>query len=94
MGGLGRVGAGRVRDEVAYGRVSATDGRNTGGAGDALLAGVIAAGGGGVPALAEGRAWASAAVGAVGTAGARVSLDDRRAVVVSQCVPRDLPVGE
>ncbi|MCY3586871.1 MAG: hexose kinase [Acidimicrobiaceae bacterium] len=91
---LGRFGAVLVSDEVSYGTVSATDVRNTVGAGDALLAGFIAAGGRGVPALAEGLAWASAAVRSVGTAGARVSLDDRRAVVVSQCVPRDLPVGE
>ena len=91
---LGRFGAVLVSDETAYGTVAVTDVRNTVGAGDALLAGFIAAGGRGAAALAEGLAWASAAVRSVGTAGPRVSLDDRRAVVVSQCVPRDLPVGE
>ena len=91
---LGRFGALLVSDETAYGTVTVTDVRNTVGAGDALLAGFVAAGGRGAAALAEGLAWASAAVRSVGTAGPRVSLDDRRAVVVAQCVPRDLPVGE
>lgn len=91
---LGRFGAVLVGDETAYGTVAVTDVRNTVGAGDALLAGFVAAGGRGAAALAEGLAWASAAVRSVGTAGPRVSLDDRRAVAVSQCVPRDLPVGE
>lgn len=91
---LGRFGAVLVSDEVAYGTVSVTDVRNTVGAGDALLAGFIAAGGRGAAALAEGLAWASAAVRSAGTAGPRVSVEDRRAVAVSPCVPRDLPTGE
>lgn len=91
---LGRFGAVLVSDEISYGTVSATDVRNTVGAGDALLAGFIAAGGRGSMALAEGLAWARAAVRSVGTAGARVSDDDRRAVAVSSCVPRESPVGE
>ena len=91
---LGRFGAVLVSDEIAYGTVSVNDVRNTVGAGDALLAGFVAAGGRGAAALAEGLAWAGAAVRSVGTAGARVSLEDRRAVAVSQCVPRHLPVGE
>ncbi|WP_420437818.1 1-phosphofructokinase family hexose kinase [Candidatus Poriferisodalis sp.] len=91
---LGRFGAVLVSDEICYGTISVTDVRNTVGAGDALLAGFIAAGGQGSEALAEGLAWASAAVRSMGTAGTRVSLDDRRAVAVSPCVPRDLPVGE
>lgn len=91
---LGRFGAVLVSDEIACGTVSVTDVRNTVGAGDALLAGFVAAGGRGAAALAEGLAWAGAAVRSVGTAGARVSLEDRRAVAVSQCVPRHLPVGE
>ncbi|WP_419837454.1 1-phosphofructokinase family hexose kinase [Candidatus Poriferisodalis sp.] len=91
---LGRFGAVLVSDEISYGTVSVTDVRNTVGAGDALLAGFIAAGGRGSAALAEGLAWASAAVRSVGTAGTRVSLDDRRAVAVSPCVPRELPVEE
>lgn len=89
---LGRFGAVLVSDEIAYGTVSAIDVRNTVGAGDALLAGFIAAGGRAADALAEGLAWASAAVRSVGTAGVRVSLEDRRAVAVSPCVPRDVPV--
>ena len=89
---LGRFGAVLVSDEIAYGTVSVTDVRNTVGAGDALLAGFIAAGGRGATALAEGLAWAGAAVRSVGTAGARVSGEDRRAVAVSQCVPRRLTV--
>ena len=91
---LGRFGAVLVSDGVCYGTVTATDVRNTVGAGDALLAGFIAAGGAGTEALREGLAWASAAVRSVGTAGARVSDDDRRAVAIAQCVPRDLPVGQ
>ena len=91
---LGRFGAVLVSDEISYGTVSVTDVRNTVGAGDALLAGFIAAGGRGPTALGEGLAWAAAAVRSVGTAGTRVSLDDRRAVAVSPCVPRDLPVRE
>ena len=89
---LGRFGAVLVSDEIAYGTVSVTDVRNTVGAGDALLAGFVAAGGCGAAALAEGLAWAGAAVRSVGTAGARVSREDRRAVVMSQCVPRRSPV--
>ncbi|WP_419944208.1 1-phosphofructokinase family hexose kinase [Candidatus Poriferisodalis sp.] len=91
---LGRFGAVLVGDELAYGTVSVADVRNTVGAGDALLAGFIAAGGRGSAALAEGLAWAGAAVRSVGTAGACVSLEDRQAVAVSQCVPQHLPVGE
>ena len=91
---LGRFGAVLVSDEISYGTISVADVRNTVGAGDALLAGFIAAGGRGPTALGEGLAWAAAAVRSVGTAGTRVSLDDRHAVAVSQCVPRDLPVEE
>lgn len=89
---LGRFGAVLVSDEISYGRVSVTDVRNTVGAGDALLAGFIAAGGRGASALAEGLAWARAAVRSAGTAGARVSVDDRRAVSITPCVPRHTPV--
>ena len=91
---LGRFGAVLVSDEISYGTASVTDVRNTVGAGDALLAGFIAAGGRGPAALGEGLAWAAAAVRSVGTAGTRVSLDDRRAVAVSPCVPRELAVEE
>ena len=90
---LGRFGAVLVSDEICYGTISVTDVRNTVGAGDALLAGFIAAGGLGSVALGEGLAWASAAVRSVGTAGARVGVADRGAVSISRCVPRDLPVG-
>lgn len=91
---LGRTGAVLVSDEIIYGLVAAPDVRNTVGAGDALLAGFIAAGGKGAAALAEGLAWARAAVRSVGTAGVRVGDDDRRAVRVTTCVPRDSAVGE
>lgn len=91
---LGRFGAVLVSDEIAYGTVFPTDVRNTVGAGDALLAGFIAAGGKGATALAEGLAWARAAVRSVGTAGVRASVDDRQTVAVSRCVPRNLPVQE
>lgn len=89
---LGRFGAVLVSDEIVYGTVSVTGVRNSVGAGDALLAGFIAAGARGAAALAEGLAWAGAAVRSVGTAGTRVSLEDRRAVAVSPCVPRHAPV--
>ena len=91
---LGQHGAVLVSDEISYGTVAAADVRNTVGAGDALLAGFIAAGGRGAAALAEGLAWSRTAVRSAATLGAPVGDDDRRAVAVSACVPRESPVGQ
>lgn len=91
---LGRSGAVLVGDEVGYGTVSSTAVRNTVGAGDALLAGFVSAGGGGVAALAEGLAWARAAIRSPATVAPAVGSGDRRAVALTAELPRDCPVGE
>ncbi len=86
---MGRLGAVLVADEVCYGVAPATDVRNTVGAGDALLAGFLSAGGRGPSALAEGLAWARAAVRSTDTLGEAVADHDRRAVQVTADPPRD-----
>ena len=86
---MGRVGAVLVADEVCYGVAPATEVRNTVGAGDALLAGFLSAGGRGTAALAEGLAWARAAVRSRDTLGEAVADHDRRAVQVTADPPRD-----
>lgn len=86
---MGRVGAVLVADDVCYGVAPATEVRNTVGAGDALLAGFLSAGGRGPVALAEGLAWARAAVRSTDTLGEAVADHDRRAVHVTADPPRD-----
>lgn len=86
---MGQLGAVLVADEVCYGVAPATDVRNTVGAGDALLAGFLSAGGRGPAALAEGLAWARAAVRSKDTLGEAVADHDRRAVQVTADPPRD-----
>ena len=86
---MGRVGAVLVADEVCYGVAPATDVRNTVGAGDALLAGFLSAGGRGPTALAEGLAWARAAVRSEDTLAEAVADHDRRTVQVTAAPPRD-----
>ena len=86
---MGRLGAVLVADEVCYGVAPATEVRNTVGAGDALLAGFLSAGGRGTAALAEGLAWARAAVRSRDTLGEAVADHDRRAVQVTADPPRD-----
>lgn len=91
---LGRGGALLVSEGICYGTAPATEVSNTVGAGDALLAGFVAAGGRGIMALAEGLAWASASIRSPGTVGAAVGDSDRREVVVTAELPRDCPVRE
>ncbi len=86
---MGRLGAVLVADDVCYGVAPATEVRNTVGAGDALLAGFLSAGGEGAEALAEGLAWARAAVRSTDTLGEAVARHDRRAVQVTTDPPRD-----
>ncbi len=86
---MGQLGAVLVADEVCYGVAPATEVRNTVGAGDALLGGFLSAGGGGPAALAEGLAWARAAVRSTDTLGDAVADHDRRAVQVTADPPRD-----
>ncbi len=86
---MGQLGAVLVADEVCYGVAPATEVRNTVGAGDALLGGFLSAGGRGPAALAEGLAWARAAVRSKDTLGEAVADHDRRAVQVTADPPRD-----
>ncbi|MCG5220067.1 1-phosphofructokinase [Streptosporangium sp. KLBMP 9127] len=65
---LGPDGAVLLQDErVSYGRCPVPEPRSTVGAGDAMLAGFLAAGARGESALVEGLAWATAAVGLPGS---------------------------
>ena len=86
---MGRLGAVLVADDVCYGVAPATEVRSTVGAGDALLGGFLSAGGRGPAALAEGLAWARAAVRSTDTLGEAVADHDRRAVQVTADPPRD-----
>ncbi|MEM7325022.1 MAG: hexose kinase [Actinomycetota bacterium] len=95
---LGEQGAILVGpDGVHHGRSAVETVRNTVGAGDALLAGYLAAVGDGHPprdALAEALAWANAAVTSPGTGAPPTTESDRRAVALHTTVERQLPVGE
>jgi 1-phosphofructokinase len=63
LASLGADGAVLVdEDGVTIGTAPVSEPRSTVGAGDALLAGFLAAGARGAPALAEGLAWGAAAV--------------------------------
>ncbi len=90
---LGRDGAVLVADEVCCGTVAGVEVRNTVGAGDALLAGFVSAGGRGAAALAEGLAWASAAIRSTDTLGQAVTDRDRRTVQLSADRCPDRRVG-
>ena len=90
---LGGAGALLVSDDVHYGTAAPEQVRNTVGAGDALLAGFVAAGGRGPAALAEGLAWARAAVASPETLGDAVADSDRRAARLAD-PPIDRCVGE
>ncbi|MCE2513218.1 MAG: 1-phosphofructokinase family hexose kinase [Acidimicrobiia bacterium] len=91
---MGWCGAVLVAEDVCYGPAPETDVRNLVGAGDALLAGFISAGGRGTAALAEGLAWARAAVRSMDTLGPAVTDSDRRAVQVTADPAQDWRVGE
>ncbi len=88
---LGADGAVLIEsDSVHYGHTETPEVANTVGAGDALLAGFLAAGGRGADSLREALAWAQAALRSVTTIGARVVASDRAAVKVQTKVPRGL----
>ncbi|GAA1285678.1 1-phosphofructokinase [Planotetraspora silvatica] len=81
---LGADGALLMEDDrVWYGRCPVEEPRSSVGAGDAMLAGFLAAGATGESALAEGLAWASAAVGLPGSRMPAPSDIDRSAVRIS-----------
>lgn len=80
---LGADGALLVSDEgVVSGECPVTEPRSTVGAGDALLAGYLAAGAKGAGSLAEGLAWAAAAVALPGSQMPQPTQIDRTAVRV------------
>ena len=91
---MGRRGAVLLAQDVCYGVAPTTEVRNTVGAGDALLAGFLSAGGRGDVALAEGLAWARAAVRSADTLAQAVTDSDRRAVHVPADQVQDWRVGE
>ena len=81
---LGAEGAVLVSDDgVLAGECPVAEPRSTVGAGDALLAGYLAAGARGPDALAEGLAWAAAAVALPGSSMPRTAQIDRSAVRVN-----------
>ncbi|RVX39737.1 1-phosphofructokinase [Nonomuraea polychroma] len=68
LASLGADGAVLVeQDSVWYGEATVTEPRSSVGAGDAMLAGFLAAGARGVPALLEALAWGAAAVSLTGS---------------------------
>jgi len=68
--------------------------RNTVGAGDALLAGFLAAGGVGRVALGEGLAWAHAAVSSASTTAPPVGAHDRTAVALTDAIEANSALKE
>ncbi|GII42240.1 1-phosphofructokinase [Planotetraspora phitsanulokensis] len=81
---LGADGALLMEDDrFWYGRCPVEEPRSSVGAGDAMLAGFLAAGASGEAALAEGLAWASAAVGLPGSRMPAPADIDRSAVRIS-----------
>jgi 1-phosphofructokinase len=86
---LGADGALYVdRDVASHAEARLDDVVNTVGAGDALLAGFVAAGGGNA-ALATGIAWSVAAVRSAGTRMCPVTAADRKAVIVHERLDRE-----
>jgi 1-phosphofructokinase len=74
-------------DQVWYGECPVEERRSSVGAGDAMLAGFLAAGARGTQALSEGLAWASAAVGLRGSRMPAPADIDRSAVRISSPDP-------
>ena len=92
---LGEMGALLVSDDGAFmGSAPVEAVRNTVGAGDALLAGFLAGGGVGATALAEGLAWAHAAVSSASTTAPAVGAANRAAVAMRETIEPDLFLGE
>jgi 1-phosphofructokinase len=92
---LGEAGALLVSDEGAVmGCAPVLAVRNTVGAGDALLAGFLAGGGVGPSALAEGLAWAHAAVSSASTTAPAVGAHNRAAVALLDPIGPDSSLKE
>ena len=91
---LGGSGAVLVDDRVSYGNSPANDVRNTVGAGDALLAGFLAAGAKGPDALRTALAWARTAVRSTDTVGPPCTDEDRAAVTITTDAPLEMSVGQ
>jgi 1-phosphofructokinase len=81
-------------DGAVHGVARAARPRSTVGAGDALLAGFLAAGGEGPQALAEGLAWGTAAVQLPGSQMPTPADLDRAAVHLNDTIDRGLALGE
>ena len=94
LASLGRNGALLVdADGAVHGSSTVIRPRSTVGAGDALLAGFLAAGGAGRQALAEGLAWGAAAVSLPGTQMPTPADLDRSAVSLHDHPDVDRPLG-
>jgi 1-phosphofructokinase len=92
---LGSDGALLVTADGAWhAQAGAVEPKSTIGAGDALLAGFISAGGHGPQALAEAVAWGTASVGAEGSRVPVITDRHRRAVVLSDELGRNSPLSE
>ena len=88
---LGPLGAIVTLDsQVLSGKVSIESVRNTVGAGDALLAGFLAGGDRTAEALAQGLAWAHAALRTAGTAAVAADPSDLAAVHIFDQIDHDL----
>ena len=90
---LGAGGAVLVGERVFFGTSEACDIKNTVGAGDALLAGFLAAGARGSTALHTALAWARAAVRSANTVAPPSGKEDLAATKVTDEVPFSMPVG-
>jgi 1-phosphofructokinase len=92
---LGADGALLVNsDGVVHGEAPADRPRSTVGAGDALLAGFLAAGGSGPSALAEGLAWGTAAVQLPGSRMPTPDDLDHDNVRLHDSIQRERPIGD
>ncbi len=92
---LGAAGALLADDDgTLYAESAPAAVRNTVGAGDALLAGFLAAGGRGPDALRNAVAWASAAVASARSVGQAVEDCDRASVVLHISLPRSRRLEE
>lgn len=95
LASLGPDGALLVTADGAWhAQAGAVEPKSTIGAGDALLAGFISAGGHGPQALAEAVAWGTASVGEEGSRVPVITDRHRRAVVLSDEPGRNSPLSE
>jgi len=80
--------------DILYGCAAVPVFRSAVGAGDALLAGFLAAGGSGATGLTEGLAWAAAACALPGTAVPAAADIDRDVVTITDRLDLDQPLSE